>query len=145
MKYNKSNGEDTPERELTPEATENLVGFFRLLFEIDRRMKGQDRKLGQSPEEALPEAEAKLVEPGPLPEPPRMQKEAEFLGVNIPSDVCDENKLFRSEAAKNLSCSITVRLDPKTLYRVRVLAYKKGVGPTTLIRMWVRERVGCEH
>jgi hypothetical protein len=41
--------------------------------------------------------------------------------------------------AKNLSHGLTIRLDPETLAKVRALARKKGIGPTTLIRMWILE------
>jgi hypothetical protein len=43
--------------------------------------------------------------------------------------------------AKNLSEGITIRLDQPTLRAVRAEARSKGIGPTTLIRMWVLERV----
>jgi predicted DNA binding CopG/RHH family protein len=43
--------------------------------------------------------------------------------------------------AKNLSPGLTIRLDPETLTKVRSPAKKKGIGPTTLIRMWILEDV----
>jgi hypothetical protein len=43
--------------------------------------------------------------------------------------------------AKKLSEGITIRLDPATLEKVRTEAAAKGIGATTLIRMWVLEHV----
>jgi hypothetical protein len=39
------------------------------------------------------------------------------------------------------SQGITVRFAPKTLSELRTQAETKGMGPTTLIRMWVLERL----
>jgi antitoxin component of RelBE/YafQ-DinJ toxin-antitoxin module len=42
---------------------------------------------------------------------------------------------------KRLSSGVTIRLDPDTLERLRAIAQEQGIGPTTLIRMWVLERL----
>ena len=52
-----------------------------------------------------------------------------------------EFKPVRVRFAKNLSQGITIRLDAETLEKVRAEAHEKGIGPTTLIRMWVLEHV----
>jgi antitoxin component of RelBE/YafQ-DinJ toxin-antitoxin module len=36
---------------------------------------------------------------------------------------------------------INIRLDPKTIDYVRQEADRKGIGPTQLIRMWIKERI----
>ena len=43
--------------------------------------------------------------------------------------------------AKNLSEMINIRLSPETLRFVRDEAERKGIGPTQLIRMWIKERI----
>ena len=43
--------------------------------------------------------------------------------------------------AKNLSQGITVRFTAETLETLRATAQKKGIGPTTLTRMWILERL----
>ena len=43
--------------------------------------------------------------------------------------------------AKNLSQGITVRFTAETLETLRATAHKKGIGPTTLTRMWILERL----
>ena len=42
---------------------------------------------------------------------------------------------------KNQSAGLTIRFDAKTLARIRVLAAEKGMGPTTMMRMWILERL----
>jgi predicted transcriptional regulator len=51
----------------------------------------------------------------------------------------DEFEIVDAKFAKNLSEGLTIRLDPDTLAKIRTLAKKKGIGPTTLIRMWILE------
>jgi hypothetical protein len=47
--------------------------------------------------------------------------------------------------AKNLSEPLTIRLDPDTLAQLREQAHAKGIGPTTLARMWLLERLRSER
>jgi len=42
---------------------------------------------------------------------------------------------------KNLSEGIPRRLDPETLDKLRKGAQRKGLGPTTLARLWISERL----
>jgi len=37
--------------------------------------------------------------------------------------------------------NITIRLDPRTLEKLRQEAHQRGIGPTTLARMWILERL----
>ena len=48
---------------------------------------------------------------------------------------------MRVRFAKKLSEGLTIRLDPDTLEKVRAEAHERGIGATTLIRMWVLEHV----
>lgn len=57
------------------------------------------------------------------------------------ADYQDEFKTVRVKVAKNLSEGITIRLDSKTLNKLRSKAHNKGVGPTTLARMWIMENL----
>ena len=36
---------------------------------------------------------------------------------------------------------VTLRLDEATVHELKVVAHRKGLGVSTLIRMWVRERL----
>ena len=77
----------------------------------------------------------------PVPEFASREEEAEFWDTHSLADHWDEFKPVKVRFAKNLSQGVTIRLDPDTLHDVRELAQEKGMGPTTLIRMWVMERL----
>jgi hypothetical protein len=67
-------------------------------------------------------------------------KEAAFWEKNF-KQAWVSGKPVKVRVSKNLSEMINVRLDPKTIDYVRQEADKKGIGPTQLIRMWIRERI----
>ena len=69
------------------------------------------------------------------------EEEAAFWETHSLADYWDEFKPVRVRVAKNLSEGITIRLDPETLRTLRSLAHENGIGPTTLIRMWILEHL----
>ncbi len=69
------------------------------------------------------------------------QDEAEFWDSHDITDYLDELRPVKVRFAKHLSEGITIRFDPETLGRLRQEAKKKGIGPTTLARMWILERL----
>ena len=77
----------------------------------------------------------------PIPEFTSRQEEAEFWDTHDLSDYWDEFKPVKVRFAKNLSEGITIRFDPQTLGQLREQARAKGIGATTLIRMWILERL----
>ncbi|MSQ06454.1 MAG: hypothetical protein EXR46_04540 [Dehalococcoidia bacterium] len=79
--------------------------------------------------------------PSRIPEFASIQEEAQFWDTHSTADYEDEFKPVQVRFAKNLSQGITIRLDTVTLDKVRALAKSKGMGPATLIRMWVLERL----
>jgi predicted DNA binding CopG/RHH family protein len=81
----------------------------------------------------------------PIPEFKSREEEAEFWDTHDFADYWDEWKPVRVRFAKNLSEGITVRLDPETLAELRIRAHEKGVGPTTLARMWILEHLREER
>lgn len=76
-----------------------------------------------------------------IPEFASLEEEAKFWDTHDTTDFEDEFKPVNIRFAKNLSKGITVRLDPDTLQTLRAEAKKKGMGPTTLARMWILERL----
>ena len=68
-------------------------------------------------------------------------EEAEFWDTHDTTEFEDEFKPVRATFAKNLSEGITIRFDPQTLGQLREQAAEKGIGATSLIRMWVLERL----
>lgn len=69
------------------------------------------------------------------------EEEAEFWDTHDTSDFEEEFKPVRARFSRNLSEGITVRLDPQTLSKLREEAHAQGVGPTTLVRMWIMEHM----
>jgi hypothetical protein len=68
-------------------------------------------------------------------------EEAEFWDTHSMADYWDDLKPVRVRFAKNLSQGITIRFDPPTLDKLRRHARQKGIGPTTLARMWILEHL----
>lgn len=79
--------------------------------------------------------------PSRIPAFQSYQEEAEFWDTHDTTDFEDEFKPVKVRVAKNLSDGLTVRLDPKTLAALRERAEDKGIGPTTLVRMWILEHL----
>jgi hypothetical protein len=48
------------------------------------------------------------------------------------------------QKANNKSINLTIRFDGQALEELRILASEKGMGVTTLARMWVLERLRKE-
>ena len=80
-----------------------------------------------------------------IPEFASIEEEAAFWDTHSTTDYEDEFKPVRVRFAKKLSEGLTIRLDPNTLEKVRAEAHERGIGATTLIRMWVLEHVGKRH
>ncbi len=80
-----------------------------------------------------------------IPEFASRQEEAEFWDTHSFADYWDDFKPVKVRFAKNLSEGITIRLDPQTMQELRSQAKAKGIGPTTLIRMWVLEHLRPEQ
>lgn len=76
-----------------------------------------------------------------IPEFKNRQEEAKWFDTHDMADYQDEFKTVRAKFAKNLSEGITIRLDSATLAKLRSKAQNKGVGPTTLARMWIIENI----
>lgn len=66
---------------------------------------------------------------------------ADFWDTHSFVDYIDELKPVKVQFAKNLSEGITIRFAPEILTKLRTLGQEKGVGPTTLARMWIMEHL----
>lgn len=69
------------------------------------------------------------------------EEEAKFWETHNIADFMDELKPVKVRFAKNLSEGITIRFDQPTLNKLREIANDKGLGPTTLARMWILEHL----
>lgn len=80
-----------------------------------------------------------------IPDFKSREEMAEWFDTHDTADYEDEFKPVKVRFAKNLSEGITIRLDPKTLQALREQAKEKGIGPSTLARMWVLEHLRQEQ
>lgn len=76
-----------------------------------------------------------------IPEFKNREEEAQFFDTHDMADYQHEFKTLKANFAKNLSEGITIRFDQPTLTKLRKIAHGKGVGPTTLARMWILEHL----
>ena len=83
--------------------------------------------------------------PSRIPNFRSRQEEAEFWDTHSFADYWDEFTPVNVRFAKKLSEPVTMRLDTGTLGELRTRARAKGIGPTTLIRIWILERLEAEH
>ena len=80
-----------------------------------------------------------------IPEFKTLAEEAAWWESHDLADYQDELKTVRVHFAKNLSAGLHIRLDPESLAQLRVVAHNKGIGPTTLARMWIKEHLTSVH
>ena len=78
----------------------------------------------------------------PIPEFNSRGEEAAWFEEHM-EDIWPDAKPVKARFTKNLSEGLNIRLDPQSLEQLRAIAHKKGVGPTTLARMWVKEHLGA--
>jgi hypothetical protein len=69
------------------------------------------------------------------------EEEAEFWDTHSVLDYLDDFGPPQFVSKKNHTQGITVRFEPETLAHLRAYAKEQGIGPTTLMRMWVLERL----
>jgi len=69
-----------------------------------------------------------------------LDEEADFWDTHSVVDEINEGTVVGFHQA-NKSSTITIRFDPKHLKALRDKAFKKGLGPTTLARMWILEHL----
>ena len=83
----------------------------------------------------------KMLPKEPIPEFTSREEEARFWDTHDMADYWDEFKPVKVRFAKNLSEGLHIRLDPEKMNQLRSEAAHKGIGPTTLARMWIKERL----
>ncbi len=76
----------------------------------------------------------------PMPPFKTYEEEAEFWDTHSAVDNINEGTIVGYHVA-NKNKTVTVRFDQWDLQKLREEAFTKGIGPTTLIRMWVREKL----
>jgi predicted DNA binding CopG/RHH family protein len=76
-----------------------------------------------------------------IPKFANREEEAGFWETHSIANFTDELKPVKVYFAKKLSEGITIRFDQNTLNKIRKIAHDKGIGPTTLARMWILEHL----
>ncbi len=76
-----------------------------------------------------------------IPEFKNIQDEAEFWDTHDTTDFENEFKPVRVRVAPKLEHILAIRFDEKTLSQLQEQAEEEGIGPTTLVRKWVKERL----
>ncbi len=76
-----------------------------------------------------------------IPDFADMEEEAEWWDTHSFVDYLDEMEPVKLRFAKNLSSPIPVRLNESDRTQLAQIASDQGVGTSTLIRMWVKERL----
>lgn len=71
-------------------------------------------------------------------------EEAEFWDTHSTTEFEDEFVEVKMEVARPLIHTLAVRMDAKTIDRLAAVGRKKGIGPSTLARMWLLERLDQE-
>ena len=69
------------------------------------------------------------------------EEEADFWDTHSPLDYGEWKEVKRFTVARPLVHVLAVRLDAKTIDRLAAVGRKKGIGPSTLARMWLLERL----
>jgi predicted DNA binding CopG/RHH family protein len=76
----------------------------------------------------------------PIPPFKSIEEEAQFWDSHSVVGEIDEGTLVGFHRSRK-SGSLTVRLQPDDIQRIREEASQLGVGPTTLVRMWILEHL----
>ncbi len=69
------------------------------------------------------------------------EEEAAFWDSHSLTEFEDELQVIKVEVARPLGHILGVRLDAKTIDKLADLGRKKGIGPSTLARIWLMERL----
>lgn len=78
---------------------------------------------------------------GRIPSFNNIEEEAAFWDTHSFTEFDEEFTPAEVTVSKNLSAPLSVRLDPHDRAEIDRQAQAKGVGPSTLIRMWVKEHL----
>jgi hypothetical protein len=73
------------------------------------------------------------------------EDEAEFWDTHDTTEFEDEFVEVKLKVARPLIHTLAVRMDAKTIDRLAAIGRKKGIGPSTLARMWLLERLEQDH
>src|SRR5712692_9419405 len=73
-----------------------------------------------------------------------VEEEAMYWGTHSAVDGIDERTVVGFHPARKTD-SLTIRFEPEEIQRIRTEANQRGIGPSTLVRMWVMEHLKHQH
>jgi len=76
-----------------------------------------------------------------IPEFQSRADEVAFWDTHEVTKVQDETRPVKPRVGKQLSQSRTVRLDRQDREELERRATEQGIGPSTLVRMWIKDRL----
>src|SRR5215213_9280230 len=76
-----------------------------------------------------------------IPDFQSREEEAEFWDTHDFTEFLDETRPVKLRVGKQLSEGLTVRLDRQDRDELERRASEQGIGPSTLVRMWIKERL----
>ena len=80
----------------------------------------------------------------PIPPFKTLEEEANFWDSHSAIDKIDKGTIVGFHQA-NKTGTITIRFQPEYLRILREEAFERGIGPTTLARMWLIEKLRESH
>ena len=86
----------------------------------------------------------KSQKPKRIPRFKSREEEAEFWDTHSPLDYGEWTEVKRFKVTNSLGHILGVRLDARTITELGEIGRKKGVGASTLARMWLLERLDKE-
>lgn len=89
--------------------------------------------------------ETPLRKPKTIPAFDNIEEEARFWDSHDTADFESSFDPVEVEFRRPLSEGITIRLSQETLSQLRSRANQKGLGPTTLARMWILDELRREE
>ena len=81
---------------------------------------------------------------GRIPAFANIEEEAEFWDSHDTTDFAEEWKPVQIEIGPELAERLTLRLEQRDRQQLIALARQKGIGRSTLARMWIKERLRQE-
>ena len=79
-----------------------------------------------------------------IPDFQSREEEAAFWDTHDFTEFLEETRPVKLRVAKKLSEGLTVRLDRRDRKELERRAAEQGIGPSTLVRMWIKDRLRQE-
>ncbi len=80
-----------------------------------------------------------------IPQFKTYEEEAKFWETHSITDYLDELKVTKMKVKKLPKITFAIRMDRRTISQLDSIAKEKGIGPRTLARMWLLEKLKEEY